>query len=149
MKISVFLSSKLFLIACLIMGTIGLFTFCNTKTEPFTVAPVDNKPVLTAEEDLAAKGYQYSSLMTLSKADKALVELAGLQVEISGPDSQWGTKPPTFLLATSTNDGVDWQTNTLEHKQMPLYLGSYAFYYGDNKIINSKDVGTIIVYCKP
>ncbi|MFH0951362.1 MAG: hypothetical protein V1765_02700 [bacterium] len=125
----------------------GVLTACYQKDGP--VDPPEDKPVLTIEEDLLAKGYVQTSRWTLSEANRALFELTDLQIEVSGPNSQWGTTTPSFLLSFSTDEGNSWQDTVLVYKKPPVLLGSYAFYYKENKIINNKDMGTIAVYEKP
>lgn len=117
------------------------------QADPLT--PPDDNPALTVEEELKNKGYEQEFLWTLLEAKKTPFELTGLQVEISGPDSQWGTATPSFLLSFSTDQGLNWQDSLLVFKKRPIYAGHYAFYYQDNKVINNKDMGTIAVYKKP
>lgn len=143
MKTSFYRSFKLLFA---VLAICSLAIACR-RAEP--LAPPDDNPALTIEEDLKNQGYEQEFLWTLLDAKKAPFELNGLQVEISGPDSQWGTATPGFLLSFSTDQGRTWQDSLLVFKKPPIYVNRYAFYYQDNKVINNKDMGTIAVYKKP
>lgn len=142
MKTSFFPSIKLTLAIFLILASTMFLASCREN-------PVNNQPTLTVEEELLSQGYIESLLWTLSSPNKTLLELEALQVKISGPNSQWQTTTPKFSFSYSKDEGVTWQDTILVFKAHPLYVGSYAFYYQDNEVIDGEDVGSIIVYKKP
>ena len=131
----------------LILILLGALTACYQKNSP--VDPPEDKPVLTIEEDLLAKGYEQTFRWTLFDANRALFELTNLQVEVSGPNSQWGTITPSFPLSFSTDEGDNWQDTLLVLQKPPVCIKNYAFYYQENQIFNNQDKGTVVVYEKP
>ena len=129
-----------------ILVLLGLAVACYQDNK--LINPPKDEQILT-EEDLLAKGYTHIFLWTLSDATRAPFELTNVLVEMSGPNSQWGTATPSFKLSYSVDEGTNWQDTILVLQKPPICIKHYAFYYKENQILNNKDKGTVVVYRKP